>query len=55
MDWIYLYIDKDGLLVTADGDLVFNNCPVFDSVESAENWFAENDERANCVDFFINI
>ena len=52
-DWLYLYINKDGVLVTVDGYKIFTDCPVFNSVESAEKWLEENDERANCLGFLI--
>ena len=54
MDWLYLYINEDGILVDARGFSVFTNCPSFDSIESAENWLTENDERANCVGYYAN-
>jgi len=46
MEWPY-YVLKNGRLIDEDGYEGNRNCPSFDSIEEAENWLTENDERGN--------
>jgi hypothetical protein len=45
-DWPYLKLGKDGILYNEHGDKIFGNgVPKFKSVEEAEKWLEDNDER----------
>ena len=51
-DWPYLYLDKNGELLDENGDKLFNNIPKFNSMEEAEQWLEDNDERGTVVGYY---
>lgn len=49
--WDYYYL-KNGKIVDKNGHSVFNNTPLFKTIEKAEQWLENNNERGNVIGDF---
>lgn len=51
MEWGYFRINQEGRLVDENGYKQFSSAPDFATVEEAEQWLVDNDERGTVTGF----